>query len=386
MSRSKRAAAIEATARLNAPNRHNSTTFFIENNNSDDAASNDSFDDTHSISDGESSDSEISDEDMDVDGDPDGWRILSDDEFVNDREIPFRGRPNGISQDGQVDYDNFSPTDFADLFITDDLIRLLVQWTNARAEEHLSDLRNGNQQRRIPADAEKASAFERKWKDVTVEKLKSFLSCLFLMGIIKKPTLRMYWSKDHIWSTPIFGERGTLSRDDFLQILRFIRFSDPAAFDGNDKRSRIQQFIEEMNRICLHTFNPDKHLSVDLSKLLLWKGRLRFRQYIRTKRARFGIKFFMINDTNGYMVSSVIYVGQEHQEEWAAHLTDIDSLTSSGRIVVHMLQLADALDRGYYVYVDNFTGSTVYLYRSTCESIKLWRQELFVKIVESRIT
>ena len=41
-------------------------------------------------------------------------------------------------------------------------------------------------------------------------------------------------------------------------------------------------------RYC-HVFSPGKDVSLDES-LVLFKGRLSFQQYIRSKRARFGIK------------------------------------------------------------------------------------------------
>lgn len=43
---------------------------------------------------------------------------------------------------------------------------------------------------------------------------------------------------------------------------------------------------------------PFKNLVINES-LVLWKGKLSFKQFIRTKRHRFGIKFFILCDVEG---------------------------------------------------------------------------------------
>ena len=46
-------------------------------------------------------------------------------------------------------------------------------------------------------------------------------------------------------------------------------------------------------------YTLDKHIAVD-EELLLWKGRLGFKQYIPNKRGRFGIKIFSVCEVSGY--------------------------------------------------------------------------------------
>lgn len=54
---------------------------------------------------------------------------------------------------------------------------------------------------------------------------------------------------------------------------------------------------------------PDKNISID-EELMLWKGRLAFKQYIPNKRSRFGIKFFSLCDTTRYLWNSFVYLGK----------------------------------------------------------------------------
>ena len=54
-----------------------------------------------------------------------------------------------------------------------------------------------------------------------------------------------------------------------------------------------------------------RDVSID-EALLLWKGRLSWKQFIRTKRARFSIKTFVFADAcTGYVWNSVIYMGDD---------------------------------------------------------------------------
>ena len=63
-------------------------------------------------------------------------------------------------------------------------------------------------------------------------------------------------------------------------------------------------------------YTLDKHIAID-EELLLWKGRLGFKQYIRNKRARFGIKMFSVCEVSGYLWNSFVYVGKNANETLA---------------------------------------------------------------------
>ena len=116
----------------------------------------------------------------------------------------------------------FEPTDsdsesfFFDIMFPDDLFEDLAEFTNIRAHKE------------IDGSTENLSASSRlnKWKDVTPDEMRKFVACVFLMGIIKKPTVESYWSKETMTETPFFSTEKCLSRDRFQIILRFIRFSN----------------------------------------------------------------------------------------------------------------------------------------------------------------
>ena len=55
-------------------------------------------------------------------------------------------------------------------------------------------------------------------------------------------------------------------------------------------------------------YYPPENLTVD-ENLVLYKGRLLFKQYIRTKRARYGIKRFELATADVILLDSMIYQG-----------------------------------------------------------------------------
>lgn len=50
-----------------------------------------------------------------------------------------------------------------------------------------------------------------------------------------------------------------------------------------------------MNPLKLYKYYPSKELAIDES-LILWKGRLSFRQYLKGKAHQYGIKLYVLAD------------------------------------------------------------------------------------------
>ena len=59
---------------------------------------------------------------------------------------------------------------------------------------------------------------------------------------------------------------------------------------------------------CFQVFSPGKDVSIDES-LVLFKGTLSFQQYIKSKRARFGIKLYQLCTSNGILLDFIVYRG-----------------------------------------------------------------------------
>ena len=108
---------------------------------------------------------------------------------------------------------------------------------------------------------------------------------LLLMGIVQKPTFASYFTKNPLLVTPIFS--GMMKEERFLLLMRFLHFSDST--DKTNKLYKIESLLNMYKESFQASYIPSRNISIDES-LLLWKGRLNWKMYIPTKRARFGME------------------------------------------------------------------------------------------------
>jgi len=100
-----------------------------------------------------------------------------------------------------------------------------------------------------------------------------------------------------------------MSRNRFLAINQFLHFANNSLNPGNDKLFKIRSVIEHLKEKFCESFVPNRLIAIDES-LLLWKGRLGWKQYIPKKRSRFGIKTFELCDSKtGYLWNYIVYTG-----------------------------------------------------------------------------
>jgi len=84
--------------------------------------------------------------------------------------------------------------------------------------------------------------------------------------------------------------------DRYLLIMRNLHFSDNSV-DSNesDRLFKIRHLIDYFNNKMNNVYYPGKELSLDES-MVLWRGRLLFRQFIQNKRYKYGIKLLMLGE------------------------------------------------------------------------------------------
>ena len=95
----------------------------------------------------------------------------------------------------------------------------------------------------------------------------------------------------------------------FQLLFRFLHFQDnqDPNYNANDpKRDRlfkVRCIIDMLKERFNNVYYPPEHITVDESLIL-------FKQYIKTKRVRFGIKFFELATAEGILLDLIIYQGQ----------------------------------------------------------------------------
>lgn len=144
--------------------------------------------------------------------------------------------------------------------------------TNTFVDEIICEMR----QYTAYLDSEYAASSVEKFVPSTREEMYLFLELCLLMPQVKKQRIKDYWSSDFIIETPIFQQR--MSRNRFTNL--YLHFANNCKANVNGKLYKI--------RLVLDHLYPFQSLVIDES-IMLFKGRISFRQYIPSKRHRFGI-------------------------------------------------------------------------------------------------
>ena len=234
---------------------------------------------------------------------------------------------------------NATAVDYLKLYFTDEMVDFMVLETNKYAEQFIS------------SNPIKPHSRVNNWVSTDRDEMLAFLGLAILMGVVYKPRIQLYWSTDAIYHTDIFPS--VMARDRFLLILHFLHFADNSTFNASDpKRDRlwkIRPFIQMIRDRCQQVYTPGQDLCVDES-LLLFKGRLAFKQFIKSKRARFGIKLFELCTKRGVLLDLIVYTGDMSKE-----LVDLEGFQISERIPMTLMK--PYLGQGYRLFIDNFYTS-----------------------------
>ncbi|XP_053408986.1 piggyBac transposable element-derived protein 4-like [Mercenaria mercenaria] len=180
--------------------------------------------------------------------------------------------------------------------------------------------------------------------------MKAFIAVILNMGIVRKPTIPEYWNRrDKTQATPWF--RQMFSRNRFQLILKFFHVVDNLKIPGRQSQLykpdlKFKPLLDFANRMFQHYYTPSRNLSID-ETLVATRGKTSMLQYIPTKRAKFGVKFWVLADSlNGYVQKMTCYLGKRFEPA-------IVGLQGT-RVVLDLLSNCNLLNKGYHVVVDGF--------------------------------
>ncbi|CAK9832666.1 PiggyBac transposable element-derived protein 4 [Anthophora retusa] len=269
----------------------------------------------------DTSHSEVEKDDEDNDDHCDTWTSKSFVPKIHPFTVKHAGIIPNISRSAKF-------IDYFELFVSKEFVQYIANETN----DYWSKKENNNM------------------KDVngtSVSELYCFFALSFLMTRNKKLALVEYWSKDILLRSDVFGE--VMARDRYLKLLEMLHFSHDIRAT-NDRIYKIRNIIDMLRKAFSESFYPYQKLCIDES-LLLYKGRLSFKQYIPSKRSRFGIKSFILSDCRTGFVQNIIV--------YARSSTKVNSenkeIGKSGAIVETLMK--PYLGKGHTLFVDNWYSS-----------------------------
>lgn len=275
---------------------------------------------------------ENSDEEPDVElEDSVDWKPI--DNMSQLHKFDFSESKIGIREDLLEKYFDKSAYDVFRLFFTDHIINHIVIETNRYAEQ-------------VKASITKPKSRVHKWTDTNADEIELFFALLLWMGLCRFPSITDYWSSDEVYKNEL---PKYMSRNRFQLILRMLHFSDnentTQTGDNPDRLRKIRPLLNLLTERFQYVMVPPEDVCID-ETLVPFRGRVGFRQYIKNKRHKFGIKLYKLCIKDGYTYSLSVYCGKS---------TDSTNLAASEKVVLDLME--PLLEKGRTLFVDNYYTS-----------------------------
>ena len=230
--------------------------------------------------------------------------------------------------------------DYLDLFLDNDFWELLCSQTSLRAEQERED--------------KLTSYYAKSFKPVAKDEMKAFVALRLQMeNSVVKPRYENYWQgsgKNFMTCTP--GFRDVMDRDRFLAIWTYLHLVDErdATVDKADKIYKVRPMLDILLPKFRHHFVPKQYISLD-EGMIPTKNRLAIKQYIKDKPIKWGIKSFLLCESEtGYILHAEIYTGK-HSGLF------IDELGATGSVVVRLATAAGLAQKNHILVMDRFYNS-----------------------------
>lgn len=230
---------------------------------------------------------------------------------------------------------NLSAVDLFNRFFTPEVWELLVVETNRKA-----------------ALCPMSTPHSRHWHDSTVSEMKAFIGILITMGILKLPRLELYWQVKHrTIRSP--GVSEIMPRNRFEQLFRFLHLNDsslqhPVGHPQYCRLFKVRKLLDLVEPRFDQEYHMHQQCTID-EAMIPFKGRLGFKQYMKDKPTKWGIKVWVLADaTNGYVKRIQVYTGKGDGD---------NGVGLCSRVV---LELVNGLETsGLQLYTDNYYTSPV---------------------------
>lgn len=176
----------------------------------------------------------------------------------------------------------------------------------------------------------------KEWKTISVDELKAYIGLCILRGVFKSKhqAVRQLW--DPLYGPPIFNQTMALRR--FEEIRRVLRFDNPMTRQARsirDKLAAVRLLIDGFISNSQRCYQHSECVTVD-EQLYSFKGRCRYIQYMPSKPAKYGLKYWVLSDAKTYYVSNIeMYCGKDptRSEDLGMHvvLKLSDHIKNTGR-------------------------------------------------------
>lgn len=263
------------------------------------------------------------------------------------KDAPMPAFPIDLSNEGgPAALPHFSnkwrPVDFFMAMFPPRIVQLAKEETNRYASQNNAGI---------------AATVNPAWRSVTEEELFRFLAILLTAGALRVRNMNLLWSKKNPSVVKLPSVAHVMPEYRWKQIKRYFHLVDntklvPAGSEKYDPLVKVRLVYECLQeRFRIH-WKLGQFVSLDES-MTAWKGRSRFKQYIRSKPIRWGFKFFCLADPiSGYFKEFILYTGKKTVEKKYGLCTDA---------VLELVKKSNLENSNVVIVADNYYTSPLLL-------------------------
>ena len=193
-----------------------------------------------------------------------------------------------------------SPLEAWSLLITDDMLGMILNYTNEKITE-------------LSANYGNTCTFV---DHLSEAELKAFLGLIYLAGVCKSN----HEDIDALFSTDCLGRpifRATMSKERFLFLLTAIRFDNHLVREqkkaSGDRLAAVSYMFNAFIANSIGNYTCFEYVTVD-EMLVGFRGRCPFRMYMKAKPVKYGIKIMCLCDSKThYLVNAFVYTGKTNE-------------------------------------------------------------------------
>lgn len=232
---------------------------------------------------------------------------------------------------------NHRPIDFFLLIFDQNLINSLIKWTNDSAR------RISNVQRRAEHKA--------LWYAIGDTEMKCFIGILIAMSLLRRSSIKEYWTDSRILCSPGIQELFSYSR--FRELYNSLMLRPHDINVGQEDMLKINRLSNRIIANSRSMYEPEKELSLD-ECMIPFTGRHRWKVFLKAKPIKYGFKAYILAEAKtGYILNWHLHTGDPG---------DIDSEEAATFSIVK--KLAEPYDyKGHHIFMDRYySGLRIFRY------------------------
>lgn len=140
------------------------------------------------------------------------------------------------------------------------------------------------------------------------QEMKVFAGMHIMMGILKLPRVRIYWSQ--MANVDVVSQ--AMPRNRFFELRSHLHFADKSTFNEEKKKENrlflVEPVLNCFREACLQ-LPRSQNVCVD-EQMVPFSGRCPYRQYVPSKPNPLGLKNFVMASADGLVLDFLIYVGK----------------------------------------------------------------------------